>query len=146
MAGLLVLFILISSPQEVIVAGPLQPVLSCVQAVLIAQGEKLWRVDQENSTIITAFRLVNPSALRQIAIIHRAAAEIRWLKGRYQLTITLSQAERDGTRVRAVARILGYGESALPLMRPSPWIPLPSTGTLEGDALAAIIAACPPTP
>jgi len=146
MAGLLVLFILVTSPQEIIVAGPLHPALSCVQAVLTARGEKIWRVDKENSTIITAFRLVNPSALRQIAIIHRAAAGIRWLKGRYQLTITLSQAEREGTRIQAMARILGYGESALPLMRPSPWIPLPSTGTLEGDALTAITAACPPTP
>lgn len=43
MAGLLVLFILVTSPQEIVVARTLQPALSCVQAVLILDSPPLHR-------------------------------------------------------------------------------------------------------
>ncbi|MBZ0159574.1 hypothetical protein [Candidatus Methylomirabilis sp.] len=142
MVGVLVLLIFASSELTIDVDRPLLPALSCVQAVLTGQGESIISVDEEQGVITTGIRLVSPEALHRIAVTDRARTAIRWTRGFYQLTIALSPGEQGGTRVRATARILGYGESDLRLMRPSPWRPLASTGHLEAGILSAITASC----
>ncbi len=142
MAGLLVLSLLLPSAMGIVVAEPLPLALDCVRAVLAARGESIFRVDEEQGVVTTSFRLVNPEELRRIAVTDREAGRIRWTRGIYQLTIILSPVNGDGTRVRVSARVLGAGETFLPLMRPSNWWPLPSTGSLESDVLAALTAHC----
>lgn len=142
MIGLLLLATLASTELTIDLDRPLLPTLRCVQTVLTGQGESIIRVDEEQGVIMTRLRPVDLKTLHRIAVTDRAGAAIRWTKGMYQLTIALSPGEQGGTRVRTAARILGCGETALPLMRPSPWWPLPSTGNLEAGILSAITASC----
>lgn len=142
MVGLLILLIVASTELTVDVERPLLPALGCVQAVLTSQGESIIRVDEERGVIMTGFRRVSREALQRIAATKRGGATVRWTKGIYQLIITLSPVERGGTQVRAAARILGYGETSMPALRPSPWWPLPSTGNLEARTLAAVTTSC----
>jgi len=146
MIGLLLLVTLASTELMIDLDRPLPSAFQCVQAVVTAQGESTIRVDEEQGMIMTRLRPVNLETLHRIAVTDRAGATIRWTKGIYQLTIALSTGEQGGTRVRAAARILGYGKSDLRLMRPSPWWPLASTGHLEADILAAVIASCRASP
>ena len=146
MVGLLVLSLLLPSAMGIVVAEPLPLALDCVRAVLTARGESIFRVDQEQGVVTTSFRLVNPEALRRIAVTDREAGRIRWTRGIYQLTIIFSPVDGDGTRVRVSARVFGAGESSLPLMRPSNMWPLLSTGSLESDVLAALTAHCRANP
>jgi hypothetical protein len=142
MAGLLILLIVASTELTVDVERPLLPALGCVQAVLTSQGESIIRVDEERGVIMTRFRLVSREALQRIAATNRGGVTVRWTKGIYQFIITLSPVERGGTQVRVAARILGYSETSTPVLRPSPWRPLPSTGNLEARILAAVTASC----
>jgi hypothetical protein len=146
MIGLLLLVTLASTGLTIDLDRPLLPAFRCVQAVVTAQGESIIRVDEEQGVIITRLRPVNLETLHRIAVTDRAGAAIRWTKGIYQLTIALSPGEQGGTRVRVASRILGYGESDLRLMWPSPWWPLASTGHLESGILAAVIASCRANP
>jgi hypothetical protein len=146
MAELLLFLTLTSTELTIEVNRPLLDALRCVQAVLTDQGESIIRVDEEHGVITTRLRPVNLETLHRIAVTDRAGAAIRWTKGIYQLTIALSPSEQGGTRVQATARILGYGESDLRLMRPSPWWPLASTGHLEAGILAAVIVSCQANP
>lgn len=146
MVGLVLLLTLISTEPTIDLDRPFLPAFRCVQAVLAGQGEPIIRVDEERGVIMTRLRPVDAETLHRIAATNRAGAATRWTKGMYQLTITLSAGEQGGTRVRAAARILGYGESDLHLMRPSPWWPLSSTGNLEADILAAVMASCQANP
>lgn len=142
MIGLLLLVTLASTELTIDLDRPLPSAFRCIQAVVTAQGESIIRVDEEQGVIMTRLRPVDLEILHRIAVTDRAGAVIRWTKGIYQLNITLSPGEQGGTRVRAAARILGYDESDLRLMRPSPWWPLASTGHLEAGILAAVIASC----
>lgn len=142
MIGLLLLVTLASTELTIDLDRPLPSAFRCIQAVVTAQGESIIRVDEEQGVIMTRLRPVDLEILHRIAVTDRAGAVIRWTKGIYQLTITLSPGEQGGTRVRAAARILGYDESDLRLMRPSPWWPLASTGHLEAGILATVIASC----
>lgn len=142
MVELLPFLLLVPSTMAIVVEEPLPPALDCVQAVLTDRGEPIFRVDEEQGVVITGFRMVGPEGLRRIATTDRGGGRIRWTKGIYQLTLILSRVEGGGTRVQARARILGAGETSLSLMRPSAWWPLPSTGSLEGDVLAALTASC----
>lgn len=146
MIGLLLLVTLASTELMIDLDRPLPSAFRCVQAVVTAQGESIIRADEEQGVMMTRLRLVDLETLHRIAVTDRAGAAIRWTKGVYQLTIALSPGEQGGTRVRAAARILGYGESDLRLMRPSPWWPLASTGHHEAGILAAIIASCRANP
>lgn len=140
------LLTLISAEPTIDLNRALVPAFRCVQAVLAGQGEPIIHVDEEQGTMMTRLRPVDAETLHRIAATNRTGAAIRWTKGMYQLTVTLSPGEQGGTRVRAAARILGYGESDLRLMRPSPWWPLSSTGDLEADILAAVMASCQASP
>ncbi|HWQ70405.1 MAG TPA: hypothetical protein VN494_10735 [Patescibacteria group bacterium] len=146
MVGLLLLLTLASTELTIDLDRPLPSAFRCVQGVLTGQGEPISRIDEEQGVIMTRLRPVNAETLHRIAATNRAGAAIRWTKGMYRLTIALSPSEHGGTRVRAAARILGYGESDLRLMRPSPWWPLPSTGELEAGILAAVMASCQANP
>jgi len=71
-------------------------------------------------------------------------ARIHWVRGRADLILSFSPAADERTRIDLRARILGWGETSLPLLRPSNWWTLPSSGALEGDVLAALKAHCGP--
>ncbi len=142
MLELVLLATLASTELTIQVDRPLPATLRCVEAVLIDQGESIIRIDEAQGLMLSGMRLISLETLHQIAATNRMKATIRWTKGIYQLSIALSHNEQGGTLVRTTARILGYGESDLRSMRPSPWWPLPSTGHLEAGILAAVTASC----
>jgi hypothetical protein len=130
------------APRESVVAMPLGLSLSCVESVLTSRGESIFRVDREQGVVTTSLRSVEPEELQQIADTQQAGGRIRWTQGSYQLFINLSPVNKQRTKVQVSTRILGSGETSLPLMRPSMLRPLPSTGMLEGDILAALASQC----
>lgn len=140
--GLLSLLLLLSGTMGIASTEPPSSVLDCVETFLISRGESIFRIDKEKGIITTGFHWVGPEELRRIAVLDRGKGQIRWTKGIYQLTISLSPAEGGKTQIQVNARIFGAGETSLPLMRPSLWWPLPSTGSLEGDILAALVIHC----
>jgi hypothetical protein len=140
--AVLTLTLLFLSAAEIVVAEPLPLAFPCVQAALNARGEPTFRVERAQGVITTGFRLVETDTLRRIAATDRGGGRLRWTYGLYQLSLRLSTVDQARTRVRVSARILGAGETAFPLLRPSAWWPLPSTGRLEGDVRAALARHC----
>jgi hypothetical protein len=131
-----------SNAKESIVTMSLPSAIACVESVLTDRGESIFKVDQKQGVVTTSMRSVEPEELQGIADTNQGGGRIRWTQGSYQLTINLSPVNRQGTQVQVNTRILGLGETSLPLMRPSLLRPLPSTGVLEGDILAALSSRC----
>lgn len=141
--GLVVPLLLLSRTMGIASTEPPSSVLGCVETFLISRGESIFRIDKEKGIITTGFHWVGPEELRRIAVLDRGKGQIRWTKGIYQLIISsLSLSDEGKTQIQVNARIFGAGETSLPLMRPSLWWLLPSTGSLEGDILAALVIHC----
>jgi hypothetical protein len=140
--GLLVPLLLLSRTMGIASTELPSTVLDCVEVVLISQGESLFRVDKEKGFITTAFRLVSPKELRRIAFTERGGEQVQWTNGIYQLTVTLSALDKRQSRIQVNVRVLAFGKSTLPLMRPSAWWPLSSNGTLEKELSAALAEYC----
>jgi len=100
------------------------------------------KVDQKQGVVITTMRSVEPEELQQIANIKPGGGQISWKQGSYQLIINLSPVEQQRTKVKVSVRIVGSGETRLPLMRPSLLQLLPSTGRLERDILSDLASQC----
>jgi hypothetical protein len=56
-----------------------------------------------------------------------------WLEGMYQIQVTLVPDGAGASQLDVEVRILGRQSTALPLLRPSPWQRLESSGVLEQE-------------
>ena len=117
-------------------------VVECTKVALEEEGERVFRWDEEETRLTTALRSIEPEELRRIAVTKTCGDRIRWVEGRAQLMISLSPGKEESTRIEIKARILAKGETSLPLMRPSDWWPVSSSGRLEGDIVVALEAHC----
>lgn len=131
-----------SDAREIMVTKSLTSTLTCVKSVLTERGESILKVDQKQGVVITTMRSVEPEELQQIANIKPGGGQISWKQGSYQLIINLSPVEQQRTKVKVSVRIVGSGETRLPLMRPSLLQLLPSTGRLERDILSDLASQC----
>ena len=122
---------------------PLPVVVQCATQAVEGQG---WIVlpSKKGKNQLRTFRNVGVDELRRIADTKRGDARIYWVRGRADLILSFSPAADERTRIDLRARILGWGETSLPLLRPSNLWTLPSSGALEGDVLAALKAHCGP--
>lgn len=128
--------------KQAVVAMPISSAFTCVQSVLTSRQESIFKVDQKQGVVMTSLRSVEPEELERIANTSQAGERIRWTQGSYQLTINLTSVSRQKTQLQVSARIMGSGETSLPLMRPSMLQSLPSTGRLESDILTALTSQC----
>jgi hypothetical protein len=87
-------------------------------------------------------RQVDPEELRKIAVTQIAGGRIQWTDGRVDASLSLKSHSKGTTEVRLFVNILGRGNAPFPVMRPSDWWPLASTGRLEEDLLAHVAASC----
>ncbi len=113
---------------------------ACIAAALEETG---WSVVRRGTgrESLRASRTVPAEELERIAETRRAA-EIRWAHGRVDLLAGFSPLGRNATRLELRVRVLAEGETSAPLMRPTNWWPLPSTGALEGELAAALQTRC----
>ena len=54
--------------------------------------------------------------------------KIHWVKGMYNLCLTISPVPEKSTTLKLITQIFGYGETSLPLLRATPGWPLESKG------------------
>ena len=120
---------------------PQSSVIRCVKDELEQQG---WRVlpFKKDKRQLLAFRNVEAGELGRVADTKRGAGTIHWVRGRVDLILSFSAANHNTTSVDLRARILAQGETSRSLLRPMNWWPLPSTGALEGDVVAALKVQC----
>lgn len=114
------------------------------ECLIRALKEKGWMPSplMEAGTHLLLSRIVDPEELGRIAVTAIAGGRVQWSEGRVDTTLDLEPHRESTTTVRMKVRILGRGTTSLPIMRPSDWWPLDSTGTLERDLLNSIAATC----
>lgn len=111
----------------------------CALEVLGKRGETIIRQEREAGLIVSGLRPVSQQELERIASpLSKDLFKLE--KGFYQLRVTVAAGSNGKSSVTVLARILGSGETSLPLLRPRPsnWHPLQSKGFLEQEVLAAI--------
>lgn len=118
-----------------------QEVCDCAMQVLKERGEYIFKQEMETGITITGSRFIMSEELRRIAFLPQQDA-IQWTKGNYNLRLLISSSSEKTTTITIVVRILGYGETSLPLLRPSPWWTLPSKGVVEHEIFTAILHCC----
>jgi hypothetical protein len=112
----------------------------CLTSVL---QEKGWSpLPPELPDRLSLGRQVDPEELRKIAVTEIAGGKIQWTEGRVDASLSLKSQSKGTSEVRLFVRILGRGNASFPVMRPSDWWPLASTGRLEEDLLAQVAASC----
>jgi hypothetical protein len=112
----------------------------CLTTVL---QEKGWSpLPPELPDRLSLGRQVDPEELRKIAVTEIAGGKIQWTDGRVDASLSLKSQSKSTTEIRLFVRILGRGNAPFPVMRPSDWWPLASTGRLEEDLLAQVAASC----
>jgi hypothetical protein len=112
----------------------------CLTSVLQQKG---WSpLPPELPDRLSLGRQVDPEELRKIAVTQIAGGKIQWTEGRVDANLSLKSQSKGSTEVRLFVRILGRGNAPFPVMRPSDWWPLASTGRLEEDVLAQFAASC----
>lgn len=118
-------------------------VKKCILQMLQERGIPInEKTEDEHKTIITTlFQSLTEETLKHIAIIPMQACT-EWKKGMHTLRITVSPDTKKSTIITISLRILGYCETSLPMLRPSPWLPLTSNGTLEEEIFTAILHCC----
>ncbi len=97
--------------------------------------------DVHKAIIATLFQSLTEEKLRHIAIIP-VQARTEWKEGMYTLSITVSPDTKKSTIITISLLILGYCETSLPTLRPSPFQRLTSNGMLEEDIFTAILHCC----
>ena len=111
----------------------------CALEVFGKRGETIIRQEREAGLIVSGLRPVSQQELERIASpLSKDLFKLE--KGFYQLRVTVAAGSNGESNVTVLARILGSGETSLPLLRPRPsnWRPLQSKGFLEQEVLAAI--------
>ncbi len=116
-------------------------VRECVLNVLRERGEIVLTPEGPKEDVITGSRTISTKELKRIASLP-TQERVRWKRGMYTLHLRLSPGPDKSTLLMLAVRILGYRENGMPLLRPSPWWPLPSKGVLEQEILAAISQCC----
>jgi hypothetical protein len=114
------------------------------ECVLLALKQTGWLPSSlmEAGTHLSVSRVVDPDELARIAFTGIAGGRVQWSEGRVDTAWDLEPHRKNTTTVRIMVRILGRGTTSLPIMRPSDWWPLASTGTLERKLLNSIAAKC----
>jgi len=113
----------------------------CVRRILLETGWSLPARSQEKGRLL-ATRQLESDELRRVAQTEVLGGKIHWDEAMANAEIRLISLSEGKTQVRIRTRILAKGSTSLPLMRPSNWFPLASTGALEGDILAALETRC----
>lgn len=116
-------------------------VRGCVLEILRERGESVPGPEGQKDVIKTGFRSVTGEELKRIAQLPMQG-KARWTKGRYSIQLSASAGPGDSTVLALSVRIIGHGETELPLLRPSPWWSLRSSGVLEQEVLSAILQCC----
>lgn len=125
---------------ETVIEHPQSKPFQCIKKVLIDQGESISRIDERMGFIMTNYRLVKESELRDIAIIVQGKMEVRYYNGIYQLSLRVSNIDKASKSVRVRARIFGTVSEAP--QASSAWWPLYSRGRLEKYLLKDIQKQC----
>lgn len=113
----------------------------CARKILQETGWKLPETSQEKGGLL-AMRHLDSEELRRVAQTEVLGGKIHWDDGIANAEIRLIPLSESITQARIRTRILAKGSTSLPVMRPSNWWPLSSTGALEGDILAALETRC----
>ena len=114
------------------------------ECLILALKENDWVPSPlvEAGTHFSLSRIVDTDELSRIAVTGIMGGRVQWSEGRVDTTLDLEPHRKNTTTVRIQVRILGRGTTSLPIMRPSDWWPLASTGTLERKLLISIAAKC----
>ena len=114
------------------------------ECLILALKDKGWVPSplMKADTPLVLSRVVDPDELQRIAVTGIVGGRVQWSEGRVDTTLDLESHNRNTTTVGIQLRILGRGTTSLPIMRPSDWWPLASTGALETDLLNSIAAKC----
>ena len=116
-------------------------VRECILRMSKERGITTTNTEGQGDTIVTGFRFVTEDELKWIADLP-GQTQAHWTKGMYNLRLTIEPGTEQSTTVTLVMRILGCGESSLPLLRPSPYQPLQSKGILEQELFSDILRCC----
>jgi hypothetical protein len=114
--------------------------LDCARSILQQHGETILRPSAQSDQLLTWPHQVDREELARLAVI-TDTDQAQWLDGMYQIQITLVSDESGAPRLDVEARILGRQRTSLPLLRPSPWQRLDSSGVIEQE-VNADLAAC----
>lgn len=116
-------------------------VRDCILTMIKERGITTTHAEGQEDTVVTGFRFVTEDELKRIAD-PSTQTQAHWTKGMYNLRLTIEPGLEQSTTVTLVMRILGCGESSLPLLRPSPYQPLRSKGILEKELFSDILRCC----
>ncbi len=116
-------------------------VRECIIRIIKERDITITNTEGQEDTIVAGFRFVTEDELKRIADLP-AQTQTHWTKGMYNLRLTMELGPGQSTTVTLVMRILGCGESSLPLLRPSPYQPLQSNGIMEQELFSDILRCC----
>jgi hypothetical protein len=114
-------------------------VLTCVQSILEQRGEAILQQDAQPG-LLTWPHLVTADELARLALL-TDPDPAEWLEGMYQIQVTAAPVGAGAPKFEVEARILARQTTSLPVLRPSTWQRLESSGVLEQE-VSAELAAC----
>ncbi len=130
-------------PSLLVQKAPLSAVARCATSALEEKGWSVLPFENEKRQLL-AFRVIGADELPRVADTQQPQGGSDRAQARANLNLNFSPAKDGRTRIDVRLRIVGEGATSLPVLRPSNWTALPSTGALESDVLAALQVHCGP--
>ena len=117
--------------------------LDCAQSILEQHGESPIHQGAQLDRVLTWPHQVGADELARVALL-TDSDQARWLEGMYQIQVTAALDGAGAPRLEVEARILGRQTTSLPVLRPSTWQRLESSGALEQEVNAEVAACLSP--
>jgi hypothetical protein len=132
--------------------APLAAAMRCAISALEKQGWSFLPSHEQGMNVLPsekerkellAIRELRPDELRRDADTSQHEGS-EGVQGRANLNLNFSPANGNATRIDARLRIVAEAATPVPVLRPSNWSPLRSTGVLEKEVLVALQSHCGP--